>query len=112
MTPIPDCEHDADLVDDALTPTIPAEQDTPQHTTMVQFLPPVTSMQVPTLDRQLCELGFKLGEVLEDEYTRQPKTSILVEASQEDEAKELTTPRHQLVQRVQCETPTDPHEPT
>ena len=108
MTPIPDRDHDVDL-DDPLTPTIPAEQATPQHTTMVQFLPPVTSMHVPALDRQMCDLGFKLGEVLEDEYTKHPKTSILIEASQEDDAKELTTPRQQL---VQCETPTDPHEPS
>ena len=108
MTPIPDRDHDSDL-DDAMTPTIPAEQDTPQHTTLVQFLPPVTSMPTPPIDRQLCALGFKLGEVLEDEYADHPTTTILIDASQEDGATTLTTPRQQL---VPCTTPTASYEPT
>ena len=107
MTPMPDRDHDSDL-DDAMTPTVPAELDTPQHTTLVQLLPPVTSMPTPPIDRQLCALGFKLGEVLEDEYTNHPTTTILIDASQEDGAKILTTPRQQLVPSTTPPTHTNP----
>ena len=105
MTPIPDSDFDPDL---DLTPTIPV-LDTPEHTTEDRVFPPVTCRPPPPIDPQICELGFKLGEVLEDEYTSHPTTTILVDASQEDGATLLTTPRQQL---VPCTTPAVSYEPT
>ena len=111
MTPIPDRDYDPDLDHDLdldLTPTIPAQQDTPLHMTEDRVFPPVTSRPSPPIDQQICELGFKLGEVLEDEYTDYPTTTILIDASQEEGATILTTPRQQ---RVPCTTPTASYEP-
>ena len=90
MTPIPDRDYDPDL---EITPTIPAEQPTPMHSTEDQVFPPVTCMPPRPLDQQICELGFKLGEVLKDEYTVHPTTTILIDASQEDGVTTLMTPR-------------------
>ena len=70
---MPDRDYDSDL-DDAMTPTIPAEQDTPQHTTMVQFLPPVTSMPTPPTIRPDDSISQQ----------RPPTTTILIDTSQEE----------------------------